>query len=102
VRVFTVFAVLLLVSMPAFASNWCWDDVGDTADGYRFYWGYTGAVWLSVNRVEVDRFFACADNECCVAFDEASIPDDLIFFTVTSFNQYGESPTEHGLVEVLP
>ena len=92
----------LLVYAVCLMSIWCWDDVGPVADGYRFYWGYTGAVWLSVNRVEVDSYFACTDGECCVDFDEASVPDDLVFFVVTAFNEFGESPTEHGPIAVLP
>ena len=80
---------------------WCWDDVGNIADGYRLYWGVTGQAWLESTRVEIARDDVCLDNECCAASSEPSLqPGELFFFVVTAFSGPNESDTEHG--EVVP
>ena len=80
---------------------WCWDDVGNIADGYRLYWGFTGQAWMESARVEVVRDDVCRDNECCAESSAPTQqPGEIFFFVVTAFSGGSESDTEHG--EVVP
>ena len=100
-------SLLLAALLLAGTQEWCWDDVGQQAIGYRFYWGYTGQAWLQCNRVDIPRY--CPEDldgdgvmDCCLPFDPELSPGQLVYYVVTSYNSVSESDTGHGPVDPDP
>jgi len=75
-------------------------------------WSYGGVVWVDSNKQSTLREYRdgvpeCLVDEngdgvldCCIDFDEAQFTSTITYFVVTAYNQWGESPTEHGEVIV--
>jgi len=106
---------------PYIATQWEWDAVvGDAthgaATGYRIYYsmlnccdpGTPHCEWSTHNMVDIPAdsdhcgLLNChSANSCCGDF-LSEPPGDILFFTITAYNEAGESSTEHGPISSIP
>ena len=79
--------MIALLLFAAAAPYWCWDAVAEV-DGYNVYWHEVIGEW------ELAEMASTWDT-CLFDISRDPLPGELIYYVVTSYNEYGESPTEH-------
>jgi hypothetical protein len=106
---------------PYTSTQWEWDAVTGTggqgvATGYRIYYsmlnccnpGTPDCEWSTHNMVDIladidhcGTLHCSSANSCCGDF-LSEPPGDVLFFTITAYNEFGESSTEHGPISSVP